>query len=76
MIDLILEIFGNIGHMWHYSHGWFKPNEKDVEQMLDNAAKALYDGSIGDRFEAGTTGLIIEKAEHGHDVYVYVGNYQ
>lgn len=76
MTDLILEIFERIGHLWHFKQGWVKPNEKDVEQMLDNAVVALYDGAIGDRFEAYTTGLIIEKANSGYDVYVYVGNFQ
>ena len=76
MIDLIIDHFRNIGHLWRIADNWVRPNEKDVEKMLDRAAKELYDGAVGDRFEAHTTGLIIDKAESGFDVYMYVGNFE
>jgi hypothetical protein len=50
------------------------PEEDDVQIVLDKAAELLYDEDLHSRLETG--GLIIEKTESGHDVYVYVGNYQ
>lgn len=71
---IIADVLNRIGHTWKLDSGFIEPDENDVEQMLDAAAATLYDGVEGDRFEAG--GLIIEKRPNGHDVYVYVGNYQ
>lgn len=72
--EIVSEVFERIGHQWRLDTGYTNPSENDVEKLLDEAAVKLYDGSVGDRLEAG--GLIIEKANKGHDVYVYVGNYQ
>lgn len=71
---IIADVFSRIGHTWKLDSGFIEPDEDDVEQMLDAAANRLYDGVVGDRFETG--GLIIEKADQGFDVYVYVGNYE
>lgn len=73
--SIVSEFFDRIGHFWYVDGGTttVTPSEDDVEKVLDRAAVALYDGAVGDRLEVG--GLIIEKAEHGHDVYMYVGNY-
>ena len=72
--DIVAGVFERIGHTWKTDQGDIVPSEQDVEQFLDRAAAALYDYSDGDRFESG--GLIIDKTRHGHDVYVYVGNYE
>lgn len=72
--DMIASTFERIGHRWKTTEGYVQPSEEDVDQVLDEAAKRLYDCGIGDRFETG--GLIIEKRPHGHDVWVYLGNYQ
>ena len=74
--SLTAEIFDRIGHFWYLDGGdtTITPSEDDVTKVLDSAAVALYDGVVGDRLEVG--GLIIEKADKGHDVYVLVGNYQ
>lgn len=71
---LVTEIFGRIGHKWNITTGRRVPTDDDVTRVLDHAAKRLYDGKTGDRIVVG--GLIIEKRDAGHDVYVYVGNYQ
>lgn len=72
--ELIVNIFARIGHTWKVGGRYIDPTEQDVEKLLDEAAVKLYDGAVGDRLEAA--GLIIEKANKGHDVYVYVGNYE
>lgn len=72
--DIIADIFKRIGHSWKLDSGFIVPDEKDVSQFLDSAAGTLYTRDIGDRFEAG--GLIIEKTTTGHDVWIFVGNYQ
>lgn len=71
---LVTEIFGRIGHKWNTTVGRKVVTDDDVTRVLDHAAKRLYDGETGDRIHVG--GLIIEKRDVGHDVYVYVGNYQ
>lgn len=72
--SLVAEILERIGHPWMLDTGVIQPDEDDVEKLLDEAVVKLYDGAVGDRLEAG--GLIIDKANKGYDVYVYVGNYQ
>jgi hypothetical protein len=72
--DIVAGVFERIGHTWKTDQGLIVPSEQDVEIFLDNAASALYTYSEGDRFESG--GLIIERTKRGHDVWVYVGNYE
>ena len=71
---MVADIFDKIAHRWNTDRGLVVVEEDDVTKVLDHAAKRLYDGEVGDRIHVG--GLIIEKRESGHDVYVYVGNYQ
>ena len=71
---LVADLFAKIGHKWNTDKGRVVVTDDDVTIVLDHAAKRLYDGAVGDQLEVG--GLIIEKRETGHDVYVYVGNYQ
>jgi hypothetical protein len=71
---IIAEVFDKIGHVWMLDTGLLTPEEDDVQIVLDKAAELLYDEDLHSRLETG--GLIIEKTESGHDVYVYVGNYQ
>lgn len=72
--DLISDIFERIGHTWKIGGKHLTPTEEDVDEVLDKAAAELYDGDEGDRFELG--GVIIEKRNSGHDVYVFIGNYE
>ena len=72
--DIVAGIFERIGHTWKTDQGHIVPSEEDVAEFLDGAASALYTYQEGDRFESG--GLIIERTKRGHDVYVYVGNYE
>lgn len=72
--QIVSEVFERIGHVWRHDTGYFVPTEDDVTKVLDSAAATLYDRDTADRFETG--GLIIEKTNHGHDVYVYVGSYK
>lgn len=71
---LIVDIFDKIAHRWNTDKGLIPVTDDDVTRVLDHAAKRLYDGEVGDRVHVG--GLIIEKRDTGHDVYVYVGNYK
>ena len=71
---LVVDIFDKIGHRWNTDQGLIRVEDDDVTKVLDHAAKRLYDGAVGDRLSVG--GLIIEKRDRGHDVYVYVGSYQ
>ena len=72
---LIHYVFTQRDHRWHLKGGKeIVPSENDVEEALDEAARILYTRDIGDQLNVG--GLIIEKRPIGHDVYVYVGNYQ
>lgn len=71
--EIVTELFHRIGQQWKIGGTLMDPSEDDVEKVLDAAAKKLYDGDVGDRLEVG--GLIIEKADTGHDVYMYVGRY-
>lgn len=71
----IADMLKAVGIQWNLKGGKrVQPTEEDVEKALDEAARVLYNGSIGDRLDVA--GLIIEKMPNGHDVYVYVGTYQ
>jgi hypothetical protein len=72
--QLVEYVFTRIGHLWLLDTGFIHPDEDDIAKFLDSAASTLYTSDVGDRLESG--GLIIEKAEHGHDVYVFVGTYE
>ena len=70
----VTEMFERIGHLWRIGGTLRQPTENDVRQVLDEAAGVLYTSPTDTQFQTG--GLIIEKADDGHDVYVYVGNYK
>lgn len=75
--QLVSDIFRRIGHMWTLDTGFIQPTEEDVRQVLDEAAKHLYDGAEGDQLETG--GLIIERLNEKNQmksVYVWVGDYE
>lgn len=59
---------------WHLDTGHVIPTEEDVERLLDEAARVLYNEKPGAELEVG--GLIIKKLHKGHDVYVYFGPYE
>lgn len=72
---LISQLFKQLGHTWTLTNGnVVTPTDNDVERVLDEAARQLYNEEVGSRLNVG--GLIIEKRENDHDVYIYVGSYQ
>lgn len=72
--QIVSQLFKRIGHTWLLDSGFTAPSEKDVQQVLDEAVRMLYDRPIGTQFQTG--GLIIEKAPDGYDVHCFVGNYK
>lgn len=72
--NIIADVFMRIGQTWRIGGMNLQPQEDEVEIILDEAAKKLYNEDLGARFEMG--GLIVEKREGGHDVYCYVGSYE
>jgi hypothetical protein len=66
---------------WFASHNWtWKlktgkkiPDEVDVLDVLDAAAKDLYNEPVGAELHVGR--LIIKKLHQGFDVYAYFGQY-
>ena len=74
MIEMmVVDIFDKTGHRWNTGNGLVRVDDDDVKKVLDHAAKVLYDEPVGTRLSVG--GLIIEKRDRGHDVYVYLGKY-
>lgn len=68
---------------WFKANGWtwhllnnrtVVPDETDIEEALDAAAKRLYTSPVGTQLEVGR--LIIQKTHKGHDVYIYYGSYE
>jgi len=75
MIEMMVtDTFDKIGHRWNTDQGLVRVDDDDVTRVLDHAAKVLYNEPVGTRLSIG--GLIIEKRATGHDIYVYLGNYQ
>lgn len=70
---LVSKLFDELGHEWKIGDSLQVPTEDDVRRVLDKAVETLYDRDVGTRLETG--GLIIEKREHGFEVYCYLGNY-
>lgn len=50
------------------------PDEADVESVLDEAARVLYNEPPGTYLSVGR--LIIERTESGHNVYMFIGSYE
>lgn len=74
IVDWIVEQFERIGHTWTVGGKTVQPTQDDVQKTLDEAVRMLYTRPIGQQLEVG--GLIVEKRPHGHDVWVYLGNYK
>jgi hypothetical protein len=72
--SLASEVFERLGHTWKIGGTDHVPTEEDVRVALDKAASILYSMKTGERIVVG--GLIIEKRDHNHDVYIYLGNYK
>lgn len=68
----LAKVFTENGWTWKIKgKGATVPDEQDIERALDEAARLLYNESVGTQLEVGR--LIIKKKHRGHDVYVYAG---
>jgi hypothetical protein len=74
IVDWIVEQFERIGHTWTVGGKTVQPTADDVQKTLDEAVRMLYTRPSGQQLEVG--GIIVEKRPHGHDVWVYLGNYK
>ena len=71
----IARVFRKNGWEWKLKDkGSIVPDEDDVAAALDEAARMLYDEPVGTQLEVGR--LIIMKRHRGHDVYIFVGEYE
>lgn len=67
--------FAKHGWTWNLRDGGTViPDEEDIEQALDEAARLLYNEQVGTELEVGR--MIIKKKHRGHDVYLYIGPYE
>lgn len=71
--DMIASLFAELQHVWKIGSDYSVPTAEDVQTVLDEAAKVLYDRPVGDRFEMG--GIIIERRPGGFQAYVSLGYY-
>lgn len=71
---IISEFFEKNKWTWNLKTGRRVPTDNDVEDALDEAARILYNEEDGTQLEVGR--LIIRKKHNGHDVFMYVGDYQ
>ena len=70
----IARIFRREGWTWSLKDkGSIVPDEDDVEAALDESARMLYDEPVGTQLEVGR--LIVVKKHRGHDVYIFVGEF-
>lgn len=70
----IARIFRKNGWTWNLKgKSSVVPDEDDITAALDEAARLLYDEPVGTQLEVGR--LVIQKKHHGHDVYLFVGEY-
>lgn len=72
--EVIAQTLEATGHMWRVEGEFIEPSIEDVHEVLDKAAKELYEREIGTRLEIG--GIIVDKQENSHSVYVYAGEYK
>lgn len=73
--DEIARMFKKNGWTWNLKGDTaVVPEPEDIEATLDEAAKVLYDEPVGTQLEVGR--LIIHKKTLGHDVYMYVGEFE
>lgn len=66
-------LFRKNGWTWNLKGGSVIPEENDIQDALDEAARVLYDEPVGTQLEVGR--LIVKKSPTGQDVYIYVGEY-
>jgi len=66
--------FKHMGWHWKLKKGTMVPDEEDFLEVLDEAAKTLYNEPVGAELHVGR--LIIKKKHRGFDVYVFVGPYE
>jgi len=73
--EKLAELFLDNAFTWTLTNGSIIiPDADDIERVLDEAARQLYNEETGTRLDVGR--LIIEKRDTDHDVYVYVGSYK
>lgn len=71
---MIANWFQEHNFFWNLKTGRKIPDEQDVLDALDEAARVLYTEQVG--AELHVARLIIKKKHRGHDVYVYAGSYE
>lgn len=72
--DELAAWFAKNGWTWHLKGDReVVPSPWEIEAALDEAARMLYNEEVGTQLEVGR--LIIKKLHKGHDVYIYVGQY-
>lgn len=74
----VAELFSIIDHQWTVvpedgDPMAITPLAEDVERVLDEAVRHLYNQSPGAQLEIG--GLIVKKRVTGYDVYAFAGSY-
>ena len=75
MLDRIAKWLDEVGRTWRLdSQSVYTPDADDVRAALDAAAGKLYSEPVGARLTSA--GLIVEKLDHGFDVYVHAGIYE
>lgn len=75
LTDEIARMFRKNGWTWSImGKGSVVPDEDDIDAALDEAARVLYNHPVGTSLEVGR--LIIQKKDRGHDVYLFVGEYE
>lgn len=73
--DELARVFRREGWTWNLKDkSSVVPDEDDIDAALDAAARMLYTEPVGTQLEVGR--LIIVKKHHGHDVFVFVGEYE
>ena len=73
--EKLAELFAENAFTWTLTNGEvIVPDAADIEVVLDEAVRQLYNGTDGDRLNVGR--LIVEKREKDYDVYCYIGSYK
>lgn len=74
LVEEIQALFLEYGYMWNIGGKLLVPTTDDIKKVLDTAAGRLYGSSVGSNIVVGH--LVIEKVEHGFDVYVHIGEFK
>lgn len=70
----ISRVFRREGWTWNLKDkSSVVPDEDDIAAALDEAARLLYTEPVGSQLEVGR--LIVKKKHHGHDVYLFMGEF-